>query len=172
MAAALALTAGSVVMAGVAPAQAACQASQTVSTTPNWSANCLTSTTSNKNSNLTLAIQHVLSGRLYDVGATDGIFGTKTRDAVIQFQRDNNLTADGKVGSATWKALAKKIRLNTSSASAYEFMVIPIGEGGGELFRLNRTGVNKGRWEVIEHQPGCGAGGDGFTLMNSTRDCG
>lgn len=35
----------------------------------------------------------------------DGDFGNKTKQAVIQFQIDNNLTADGIVGPKTWGAL-------------------------------------------------------------------
>lgn len=37
----------------------------------------------------------------------DGIFGQKTRDAVIRFQRANGLKPDGVVGPITWKALEK-----------------------------------------------------------------
>lgn len=37
--------------------------------------------------------------------ATDGIFGTRTRNAVMAFQRANGLTADGIVGPQTWRAL-------------------------------------------------------------------
>ena len=35
----------------------------------------------------------------------DGIFGPDLKNAVIQFQRQNGLTADGIVGSRTWFAL-------------------------------------------------------------------
>jgi len=35
----------------------------------------------------------------------DGIFGVKTREAVLNFQRSNNLRADGIVGPMTWKKL-------------------------------------------------------------------
>lgn len=35
----------------------------------------------------------------------DGMFGLKTRDAVIAFQKKNKIGADGKVGSYTWAAL-------------------------------------------------------------------
>jgi hypothetical protein len=37
--------------------------------------------------------------------ATDGIFGEKTKQAVIQFQQSSNLTADGIVGDKTWTIL-------------------------------------------------------------------
>ena len=42
--------------------------------------------------------------RLYN-GKIDGIFGPNLRNAVIQFQRQNGLTADGIVGPRTWLAL-------------------------------------------------------------------
>ena len=38
-------------------------------------------------------------------GKIDGIFGPNLRNAVIQFQAQNNLTADGIVGPRTWFAL-------------------------------------------------------------------
>ncbi|MCM1045655.1 MAG: peptidoglycan-binding protein [Candidatus Gastranaerophilales bacterium] len=41
----------------------------------------------------------------YSLGAVDGIFGSKTRTAVMAFQRDHKLTVDGIVGPKTWAAL-------------------------------------------------------------------
>lgn len=41
----------------------------------------------------------------YNPGTADGIFGLKTRLAVIQFQKDNGLISDGVVGPLTWQAL-------------------------------------------------------------------
>ena len=41
----------------------------------------------------------------YYQGETDGAFGSGTRSAVINFQLDCGLTADGIVGTQTWQAL-------------------------------------------------------------------
>lgn len=49
-------------------------------------------------------LQTALAGRGYEVGFIDGIASDAVYEAVLQFQRDNHLTADGMVGSST-KAL-------------------------------------------------------------------
>ena len=50
-------------------------------------------------------LQELLNARGYDCGAVDGIFGVKTRAAVIAFQKANGLSADGIVGPLTWGKL-------------------------------------------------------------------
>ena len=45
----------------------------------------------------------------YRTGGLDGIFGTQTRNAVINFQRKVGLTADGIVGCNTWRALQEAV---------------------------------------------------------------
>lgn len=50
---------------------------------------------------LQLALRRALGGTL----ATDGIFGTATRNALIKFQAENGLAADGIAGVATQNAL-------------------------------------------------------------------
>lgn len=48
----------------------------------------------------------ILYGYPSIVGKVDGQFGKKTFDAVVQFQRDQNLTnKDGIVAAVTWKQL-------------------------------------------------------------------
>lgn len=50
-------------------------------------------------------LQQTLNRLGYNVGTADGIFGNNTKNAVLQYQRDNGLTADGIVGANTWGAL-------------------------------------------------------------------
>ena len=53
-------------------------------------------------------LQLILQRLGYNPGTADGIFGLKTMQAVIQFQKDNRLTPDGVVGPITWQALQSK----------------------------------------------------------------
>ena len=46
-------------------------------------------------------VQDRLADLKYDCGTADGIFGEKTKNAVIKFQKDNELKADGIVGQRT-----------------------------------------------------------------------
>ncbi|MEH7116858.1 peptidoglycan DD-metalloendopeptidase family protein [Neobacillus vireti] len=50
-------------------------------------------------------LQTLLEDKGYDVGVIDGDFGSRTKNAVILFQQDNGLTADGIVGQQTWQKL-------------------------------------------------------------------
>lgn len=50
-------------------------------------------------------LQELLNALGYDCGSVDGIFGSKTKAAVLAFQKANGLAADGIVGSLTWAKL-------------------------------------------------------------------
>ena len=50
-------------------------------------------------------LQSRLSRLGYNPGTVDGVFGPTTQQAVIEFQRDRGLEADGVVGSGTWASL-------------------------------------------------------------------
>lgn len=52
-----------------------------------------------------MEIQALLRKIGYNPGPIDGIFGEQTRQAVINFQRDNNLTPDGVIGPNTYNRL-------------------------------------------------------------------
>lgn len=63
-------------------------------------------------------IQQKLKRWGYYTGAVDGIFGAKTRSAVVYFQRKNGLTADGIVGTKTFQALGISVSSSTGSSSS------------------------------------------------------
>lgn len=51
------------------------------------------------------AIQEFLQRNGYDPGAADGIYGTKTKNAVMAFQREHGLATDGIAGEKTLAAM-------------------------------------------------------------------
>lgn len=54
-------------------------------------------------------LQDALTTFGYNTGGLDGIFGARTREAVIQFQSKNGLIQDGIVGNNTWNTLMQQI---------------------------------------------------------------
>lgn len=64
------------------------------------------STRSNSRGDAVRRIQENLNAIGYHL-AVDGIFGSKTRNAVVDFQRKHGLSADGIVGRNTWAKLIK-----------------------------------------------------------------
>ncbi|SFQ17989.1 Putative peptidoglycan binding domain-containing protein, partial [Pseudomonas borbori] len=51
------------------------------------------------------AVQRRLNELDYDAGTADGLFGNKTQSAILAFQRDNGLIADGSVSAALLRQL-------------------------------------------------------------------
>lgn len=77
----------------------------------------------------------------YYTGSVDGIFGSKTKEAVKYFQRRNGLTADGIVGKKTLAALGMSLNGdNGGSTSAYSDSDVALlarliyGEARGESY--------------------------------------
>jgi peptidoglycan hydrolase-like protein with peptidoglycan-binding domain len=54
-------------------------------------------------------LQAVLLALGFKLGEPDGVYGAKTRGAVIRFQKNHNLDADGLVGARTAKAMNEEL---------------------------------------------------------------
>ena len=63
-------------------------------------------------------VQTKLKNWGYYTGAIDGIYGTKTKTAVKNFQKKNGLTVDGIVGPKTAAALGMSLSSTTKSSSS------------------------------------------------------
>ena len=71
----------------------------------------------------------------YYSGSIDGIFGTNTRNAILNFQRRNNLNVDGKIGANTWYALAADDSVHKSDI---DFQTIRPGTKGEQVRNVQR----------------------------------
>ena len=60
-------------------------------------------------SNYVLIAQDDLNTLGYNTGGLDGIFGSNTYNAVINYQRNKGLEVDGIVGCNTWRALQEDV---------------------------------------------------------------
>jgi murein L,D-transpeptidase YcbB/YkuD len=70
-------------------------------------------------------LQEALKKLNFYSGIVDGVFGAKTQEAVINFQKSQQLVADGIVGEKTWSKL--NAALEQSNARA-DFRVINVQE--------------------------------------------
>lgn len=90
-------------------------------------------------------IQQKLAGMGYYTGKIDGVYGSGTKQAVTNFQRDHGLTADGIAGTKTLNALGIG-----SSGSSYGFT-------DSEISLLARTISAESRGEPYQGQVAVGA---------------
>lgn len=94
-------------------------------------------------------IQIALKEQGYNPGNVDGIFGEQTRKAVIAFQKDNGLDADGIAGEKTLAALG--IKNNSELSGAYG------AYSASEVDLLARIISAEARGEPYEGQVAVGA---------------
>lgn len=81
-------------------------------------------------------IQTKLKNWGYYSGSVDGIYGSRTEEAVKSFQRKNGLTADGMAGPATLKALGITSSSTQSSSSGDVYLLARLisAEARGEPY--------------------------------------
>lgn len=84
----------------------------------------------------------------YYTGTVDGVYGSKTEEAVKYFQKKNGLTVDGKVGPATQKALGITDSGSSSSSG---------GTASGDANLLARLISAEARGEPYNGQVAVGA---------------
>lgn len=89
----------------------------------------------------------------YYTGSVDGIYGSKTKSAVIWFQKKNGLTADGIVGKKTFEALG----MMNEAASAGSGSGGTNGYTSSDVYLLARCIYGEARGEVYEGQVAVGA---------------
>ena len=102
-----------------------------------------------------VAIQQKLKEKGYYNYTVDGIFGTRTRNAVISFQRDNGLAADGIAGVNTLKTLGISGKDDSSfggySSADYELLArIISAEARGESY-IGQVAVGAVVLNRVEH---------------------
>jgi peptidoglycan hydrolase-like protein with peptidoglycan-binding domain len=70
-----------------------------------------------------------------------GTFDTKTRAAVINFQRSHHLAVDGVAGSATWRALIPKLKLGSTGPAVRAVQDQANFRNGRDGHSLNVDGI-------------------------------
>jgi peptidoglycan hydrolase-like protein with peptidoglycan-binding domain len=94
-------------------------------------------------------LQTLLTEQGYDPGASDGVFGSRTRRAVIAFQDDEGLLADGIVGPATAGALVDMPPApdDAPDEPTSSTEILYLGSRGAEVVDLQRR-LNDGGYNV------------------------
>lgn len=90
-----------------------------------------------------MEIQSLLKKIGYNPGPIDGYYGPKTRDAVISFQKDNNLSPDGIIRPQTYNLINVLLR-------GYDDYYIQPGDTLWQIARNYYTTVNK----IVTANPG------------------
>jgi murein DD-endopeptidase MepM/ murein hydrolase activator NlpD len=90
------------------------------------------------------ALQFLVRSRGFGPGRLDGVFGRRTSNAVLRYQRSAGLAADGLAGPATLRAL-RGPRVVVDPGGPVRFLRplnAPIGDGFGWVSGRNHTGLD------------------------------
>jgi peptidoglycan hydrolase-like protein with peptidoglycan-binding domain len=88
------------------------------------------------------AMQSMLKNLGYITFTPDGVFGSGTEKAVIEFQSRNGLSADGKVGAATLSAMSSSRAVAavkpSATTGAYAKLTLKKGDSGSEVTKMQQ----------------------------------
>jgi cell wall-associated NlpC family hydrolase len=101
---------------------------------PPPAANAANSLSQNSRGNEVIALQQQLKRLNYTITSIDGIFGLETKQAVLEFQRDQRIKINGIVDGQTWRAIKKatpivKKRATTPAVAQINYSNKQIPEG-------------------------------------------
>jgi peptidoglycan hydrolase-like protein with peptidoglycan-binding domain len=96
-----------------------------------------------------VTLQTLLTEQGYDPGPSDGVFGSRTRGAVIAFQNDEGLLVDGIVGSVTASALDDEPPASDDAPDepAASTEILYLGSRGTDVVDVQRR-LNDGGYDV------------------------
>jgi peptidoglycan hydrolase-like protein with peptidoglycan-binding domain len=86
------------------------------------------------------AAQEALKAKGYDPGPIDGIYGPRTRAATEEYQKHENLTADGRLGPKTLDSL--QVKEDTTSGNFHEAggtLKNSYGQGGSDVAKGSKA---------------------------------
>lgn len=97
--------------------------------------------------------QKLLISKGFSCGSAgaDGDFGSGTYSAVIAFQKANNLSADGIIGSATWEKLLEEDKTTTDSSAETEStctVELPVLKKGSKGFPVLAAQILMGKQNI------------------------
>jgi serine/threonine protein kinase len=123
----------------------------TVKYPPQWRGACVVSQGDNRESNLVVAVQWILSRRGDYKGEVDGVFGDLTEQSVMSFQSvrfpDEPDASDGVIGDDTWQALSDSVGI-TRTRGKVIYLAAKTDPAEREILRLVPSSDGRARWEV------------------------
>jgi len=90
-------------------------------------------------------LQEDLATLGYYSGTNTGFFGSATEDAVIRFQQEVGITADGRVGSETSETIRQRVGTGDSSAPISETLVP--NDSGAQVSELQKRLITLGYFD-------------------------
>ena len=104
----------------------------------------------NSTGNDVIILQQKLKNLGYEISIVDGEFGSETKSAVENFQRDQNLNVTGIVNSATWRALKKVKAPAILKADSKKYAAPSIEEFSDDrLVPFGKTLISKSKADAV-----------------------